>query len=400
MESGCVKTKRFAFIIVLAVFVIFASISKSPTSNSEYPSNSIRLLTTSQSDGAIEMTSNAEMAQESSSGVGTRNDPYIIENKVINSLDCVRISNTDAFFVIRNSEFSNGLYDNPGIVIIEFVNVEHGTIENCYIHGGDIGISFRGATDCHIVNSETYEAYDGILFDNSNNCTVVGSTSFGNAIGVMLANADYCDIINNSVYSNSARGIHLEAFSENNTIAGNEIGWNIDMNLLDNGVNTVFEDGIVFGNRWSDFNSSELYNIPGSGGTTDYFADLLIDISNPTLVGLQDTVVDVESTYEPLTWTATDYYHHQYQISIDGILEETGIWDGRPITFDLSSLNVGSYVIQLRVIDGAGNSASDAVSVTVISFILGGIGTELVMLASGATVVCFVIIVVVIKRLS
>lgn len=393
------KTKRLTFMLVLAILVLTASVSNSPNLSSDYSGDVTRLMTTSQYEQSIEITSNAELAEQSSSGVGTRNDPYIIENKVINAIDCVRISDTNAFFVIRNSEFSNGPYDIPGLTIIEFVNVEHGAIENCYIHGGEVGISFSGVSDCHVSNCVIYDAYDGILLDNSDNCTIADSRSFGNTMGVMLANADYCDIINNSIYSNNERGIYLEAFSENTTIARNEIGWNTNVNLLDNGVNTAFDDGILFGNAWSDYNESEDYIIPGSGGSIDLFADLLIDISRPTVIGPPDTVVDVESNDETLTWSATDYYHHQYQISIEGARIDGGIWDGGPITFDLSTLNVGTYVLTLTASDGAGNVATDEVTVSVISFILGGIGTELVMLASGVTVVCFIVIIIVIKRL-
>ena len=393
------KTKRLAFILVLTLFVVTISVGSTPEFYNDSSTHAIRLITTSQISGGYNIVGNSDLAIVSTSGVGTRNDPYIIEGLTITSDRCIRIVNTDAFFVIRDSEFT---YDANlgGTFAVEFSNVEHGTIENCFIRGGEAGIMFSSASDCHVINCETYEAYDGILLENSNNCTVVDSTSFGNTIGVMLANSDFCNIINNSIYSNSERGIHLEAFSENNTIAGNEVGWNIIWNILDNGLYTVYQDGIVFGNRWSDYNESEAYVVPGTGGTTDFFADSLIDISRPYLIGLLDTVIDVESSDSSLTWNASDYYHHQYHISIDGELVETGIWDSRPITFDISNLNVGTYIIVLTVIDGAGNSATDEVSVSVISFILGGIGTELVMLASGVTVVCFVIIMVIIKRLS
>jgi parallel beta-helix repeat protein len=364
--------------------------------------NSVRtrqLITPCQIVSSIEITSNAELAEDSSSGVGTRNDPYIIENKVIDSLDCVRISNTNAFFIIRNSRFSNGLYDNPGIVIIDFVNVEHGKIENCYIHGGEVGVSFRAVRDCHVNNCMIYDAYDGVLIDNSENSTIANSKSFGNTIGMMITNAQHCDIINNSIYSNSERGIYIEAFSENITIAGNNIGWNTNANLLDNGISTSFEKGFTFGNAWSDCNESEDYRIQGSGNTTDYFAELLLDATRPTLSGPPDTIVDIESDGETITWTAADKYHHQYQLSTEGGRIDGGIWNGDPIVFDLSTLDVGNYVLTLTVSDGAGNVASDVVTVSVISFILGGIGTELVLLASGVTVVCFLIVILIIKKI-
>jgi len=352
-------------------------------------------MTSSQLDDPIQITNNAELAEQSSSGVGTRSDPYIIEDKMIDSAYSIQVSGTSAFFVIRDSEFVHYPGTRP---VIEFVNVENGIIENCYVRGGNVGISFRDVTDCSIINCVTYDAFDGILIDNSNNCTVANCSIFGNTYGVISVNADYCDIINNSLYSNTNIGLQLEPFCENNTVAGNNFGWNRFMNLADYGANNVFDDGVV-GNAWSDYNSSEDYIIPGTGGSTDFFATLLTDTVNPTLFGRLDTVVDVESNEEVLTWMATDDFHYQYHISIDGDLVEDGMWDGRPITYDVSNLGVGTYFVNITVIDAVGNADTDEVTVSVISFILGGIGTELVMIASGVTVVCFVVIILIIKRL-
>jgi hypothetical protein len=101
-----------------------------------------------------------------------------------------------------------------------------------------------------------------------------------------------------------------------------------------------------------------------------------------------------------MTWTASDEFHFQYSIYVNDEFADGGIWDGRSVSFSLDYLTVGTYSIVLNVTDGAGNVGSDEVVVSVISFILGGIGTELVMLASGVTVVCFLVIILVIKRLS
>ena len=397
------KTKRLAFILLLSLFVATVSFSYAPPMFTDYSNEPNRLMTISQLDEPIIITNNAELAQQSISGVGTRSDPYIIEGKRINALEfppqyCLTIQDTTAFFVVRDSEFIYYPPERGGIHVVRFVNVQHGTIENCYVHGGEVGISFFNSTDCTIINCVTYEAYDGILLSSSDNCTVVDCNSFGNTIGAMLVNSDLCNIINNSLYSNTERGVHIEVLCEDNIIAGNEIGWNTNLNAIDNGVNTAYDDGVVFGNAWSDYNSSEEYTIQGSGDSADTFASLLIDTETPTVFGLLDVVLDVESNEKTITWIASDTFNHQYQVSIDGELAETGIWDGRSITISLSDLGVGIYNFLLHVIDGAGNIGTDEVTVSVISFILGGIGTELVMLASGVTVVCFIVIVLIIKR--
>ncbi|MGY5860633.1 MAG: right-handed parallel beta-helix repeat-containing protein [Candidatus Thorarchaeota archaeon] len=393
------KTKRIAFILILAIFVMTASVSNSPNLSSDYQDGAVHLMITGQLNDPIEITNNVELAERSSSGVGTRSDPYILEDLTINSTHCLQIRNTNAFFTIRDSTFTYYPTTRGGIYVVDFVNVEHGTIENCYIRGGDVGISFRNAIDCTIRSCITFDAHDGILLDNSDSCIIIDCKSFSNIIGVMLASSDNCGVINNSFYSNTNRGLQLEAFSENNTIAGNEIGWNVNVNLLDNGINTAFDDGVTFGNAWSDYNSSEDYAIQGTGGSTDIFASLLTDEVRPAVTEVLDKVVDIESIDETITWTASDNFHHQYLIAIDGALVYHESWDGGPITFSVGDLRVGTYFIELTVIDGAGNVQTDEVTLSVISFILGGIGTELVMLASGITVVCFVAIILIAKKI-
>jgi len=349
-------------------------------------------------DDPIVITNNAELAALSSGGVGTRSDPYIIEELDIESINCLTITDTTAFFVIRNSVFTHYSGGVGGVQTVSFSQVEHGTIESCYIRGGDIAISILESTDCAIIDCMTFGAYDGILLDSSFNCSIVNSRSFGNSIGAMLVRSSFCDIINNSIYGNTERGIHVEVLCENNTIAGNNIGWNTNANAIDNGINTEFTDGIVFGNAWSNFNESEDYDIPGSGNSTDYFARELIDGIAPVLYGRLDQVVDVESAGETLSWDASDNFHYRYEIYVDDIIHISEPWDGRSITLDLDEFDVGMYTLNLIVYDGAGNQASDEVILSVISFVLGGIGTELVMLASGVTVVCFIAIILVIKR--
>ena len=215
----------------------------------------------------------------------------------------------------------------------------------------------------------------------------------------MIVNSDFCNIINNSIYSNSERGVHVEVFCENNTIAGNVIGWNINLNAIDNGVNTTFTDGVNFGNEWADYVPTENYTIQGTGNSTDTFATLLTDSLRPIINEIPDFVLDVESNGETLTWTPNDRFHVRYQVFLNNYPLELGNWDGREITISLDDLELGTQTILINVIDGAGNVGTDEVEIIVISFLLGGIGTELVMLASGVTVAVFLIIVLIIKKM-
>ncbi|MHA1614537.1 MAG: right-handed parallel beta-helix repeat-containing protein [Candidatus Thorarchaeota archaeon] len=395
------KGKLLAFLIVLSLFVTVVSVGNPADSFVEEPRGPTRILNTSQTDSRIVISSNAELAEQSSAGVGTRSDPYIIEGKIINASTCVYIYDTTAFFVIRDSEF---IYDTSEFVpgetsSILLLRVEHGIIENCYIRGGDVGIEIRGSTDCSIIDSNVYDAYNGIVLDSSNNNTIVNCSIFSNTMGVMIFTSNFCSIIGTSIYSNSHQGVYVSIFSENNTIAGNSIGWNAFQNAQDNGVNTLFTDGVRFGNEWSDYNASEVYMIQGSGNSNDTFATQLTDSVRPIINDIADLIIEVDINGNTLTWVPSDRFHNRYEIILNNIVVEIGAWDGSAITFSLDGLDMGTHTIIVQVMDGAGNTASDEVVVSVMSFILGGIGTELVMLASGVTVVIFFLVIIIIKKL-
>jgi hypothetical protein len=216
---------------------------------------------------------------------------------------------------------------------------------------------------------------------------------------VVFQESEFCDILNNSIYDNSEYGIFIDLDSYNNSIHGNAIGWN-DRNVWDVGVNNSFDDGSSIGNFWSDFNASEQYLIPGTSGAIDAFAQHLNDSLNPGIIPLEDIAIDVETSGNTITWTVYDLYLVSYAILEDQEIALSSMWIEGDITHRLDHLTVGTHTITLVVYDAAGNADVDEVLVTVVSFLLGGIGTELVLFASGITVACFVIIILLIKRLS
>ncbi len=105
------KSKLLAFLLALSLFVTVVSFSSPTLSIFEESRNPNRIPSISQLDSPIEISNNAELAQNSSSGVGTRNDPYIIEGLSINAMNALYIHNTTAFFVVRDSEFTFDTWD-------------------------------------------------------------------------------------------------------------------------------------------------------------------------------------------------------------------------------------------------------------------------------------------------
>jgi parallel beta-helix repeat protein len=356
-----------------------------------------------QSHPSILIESNADFAAHGASGVGTPSEPYTFENFQISATEtCIEVRDTTAYFVILNCKLSTAEVTNP---VIRFLNVENGRIEQCDVNGGGNGFELNQAMNCSAIENVFYGCYNGLLFFNSANCTIAENKIHNNQVGVKLDWTEYCDILNNSVYSNFEFGIEIASNSHNNTCYGNSIGWNHvrsdgERNAIDNGEDNLFDDGSSIGNLWTDFNESESYQVYGNAATIDHYAGLLEDNIDPVIVPQDDTVIDVESVGNSLTWLVGDGFPAIFIVEDDDVQVISGVWNGDQITIDLDHFTIGIHAVTVTIYDGAGNEASDDVFVSVEYYILGGIGTELVMIASAITVASFVTIIFLIKKLS
>jgi len=104
------------------------------------------------------------------SGSGTENDPYIIENWDINasSADGIAIRNTTARFVIRNCHVHNGMAASKDGIYLD--NVSNGEVKNAAIENNRNGIHLlrsenNDVTRCNISNSSGM----GVVIENSSN---------------------------------------------------------------------------------------------------------------------------------------------------------------------------------------------------------------------------------------
>ncbi|MFX1274509.1 MAG: nitrous oxide reductase family maturation protein NosD [Promethearchaeota archaeon] len=182
----------------------------------------------------ISGTSGWSSAQSSgfvSAGDGSLDDPYIIENHVIDlqGVDGIglTIENSDEYFIIRNCVFKNiGSSASAGI---DMQNVKNGKIINnaCSYH---IGTGIYVGTRCQfIMVSGNIVNYNnrGIWVINATDNIITGNTAvLGNNIGIMVDDSDN-NIISSNTISNCQYGIYLSTFSENhcdnNVIVDNTI---------------------------------------------------------------------------------------------------------------------------------------------------------------------------------
>ena len=90
------------------------------------------------------------------------------------------------------------------------------------------------------------------------------------------------------------------------------------------------------------------------------------DVVNPTLDNPADIAFEYESTGQTVVWNPADSYPDSYRLYIDGAAEDSGSWNGTPISIELDGLEPGVYDYTLIVFDLALNPANDTVIVTVV----------------------------------
>ena len=353
----------------------------------------------------LQIDGNTELAATSSSGAGTDVDPYIIESlRITSAAWCIDIRDCTAHFVIRNCILDAEGF-NPNIVI--FTDVVNGAVIDCHIFGASNGIQFMNCADCRIEDCYIYSnSANGIYIYQSTECNIEQNLLYGNNKGIMFEGSTYCTVRNNSIYRNTFIGIEFEPYSHNNTVLENSIGWNalsgfgdIQINVRNNAPDNRFDDGISIGNRWADFNESRTYRVSGDYRENDTYASLYEDLLVPYVNSPLDTAIDIESNGNTLTWIASDEAPYQYTILLNHVTHYSEIWDGNEITISLDLLHQGTHNITLVLLDAGGNARMDSVLVTAVSFVFGGMGTELVMLASGITVVVFILLLALAKKI-
>ncbi|MBU4144229.1 MAG: right-handed parallel beta-helix repeat-containing protein [Candidatus Thermoplasmatota archaeon] len=189
-------------------------------------------------------------------GNGTVGNPWLIENLDIDgsafSQPGISISNTDAYFIIRNCAVHDTMGDNSGILLN---NVKNGVLVNSESYLNVVnGISIIGSSNIILENVSAHNSTgygNGIYIESSsnitisdadiatnfitgtyitlsNNITVTGSRFHdqnddagnpGFTIGLALENSNYCTVTGNEFYSDFW-GVYLYA-STHNEISSN-----------------------------------------------------------------------------------------------------------------------------------------------------------------------------------
>jgi len=202
-------------------------------------------------------------------GSGTELDPYIIEDLIVdgNLTDsCISISNSNAYFMIRNCTLLNSTSGGTSGGI-DLNNVTNGYIYRNYFYNHRNSAIYSGVSDYIIISENTLENHrHGIYIDGnyneilSNSIYGDGSGSgiviqgsyhdnliHGNIIehcwqGMFIWDADNNTFSSNTAFKNNQHGIALTNNADNNVISGN-IAQNNSLSgvIIENSVDNIIE---------------------------------------------------------------------------------------------------------------------------------------------------------------
>ena len=184
-----------------------------------------------------------------------------------------------------------------GIISSTYFNIHKS--KNCSISSSTIGktakiVSSEGTTILNCNFSNIAQANPSIYIETSNITKCVNNSIIACKGGILLYKSLYTDlitnwiesvedtgiivmnsqhgtIIGNSILGSKMKGIVLEHNSTNFEIYYNIIGWNTEGNVVDDGYDNIWDDGISRGNNYSDYVGSGVYHINGDAESIDHF---------------------------------------------------------------------------------------------------------------------------------
>ncbi len=153
--------------------------------------------------------SNSEFETNGWLGEGTEENPYRMEGiKIVNESVVVSISNTDAYFIIRDSNLTfTGLRGS----CVSFDNVMNGAIENCTIVSSFKGIEMNNSQTCKVLSN------------------IIGPCV---ALGIHLSSSSHMLVSHNEIMDITYRGTYVGSYdacialyrTDDTTISENIVG--------------------------------------------------------------------------------------------------------------------------------------------------------------------------------
>ncbi|MBD3405228.1 MAG: hypothetical protein GF411_03715, partial [Candidatus Lokiarchaeota archaeon] len=281
---------------------------------------------------------------------------------------------------IYNNTFTNN--EDYGLYVYDSDN---GVVENNTASQSINGFYLQNCINWTIFNNTAINNLDGFSFRFLNDSIAWNNTAEQNSnygfnllesfnvslqhsritnqgyTGILLMDTENCTIFNNLILENRF-GIYVDADSYYNLLYYNKIGFNSQLNALDQGTENMWHN-TSHGNYWSDLGSSSTYLIVGNAESVDlypYHLDYAPITNHP-----DDISYELGSTGNSILWEVADSDLDSYEIYQDGSLIDSGQIVGDSVSIDVSGLEIGSYNFTLFVNDTSGMSSTDTVFVDV-----------------------------------
>ncbi|MHA1741637.1 MAG: NosD domain-containing protein [Candidatus Thorarchaeota archaeon] len=207
-ESTCQFAKqwrhiyRWIAITVILLFVLGNTVScfnSTLTASPDTQRATVPCSVSQKPDPPIEILSDTDFVAQGWPGSGTKDDPYLIDGVLIASGDiCIRVANTTAYFVIRNSRLS-GMDEQGRGVVLE--NVAHGTVITCIFSNLTVGVSIDNSMECTIQSNALANLWDGMNARQCSDVAIINNTMMSGSgeHGVVLYECANCTVTENYV---------------------------------------------------------------------------------------------------------------------------------------------------------------------------------------------------------
>ena len=170
----------------------------------------------------------------------------------------------------------------------------------------------EGSDNCFVTDSYAH-GYNAIELSDCSSCTGINlarntiqahyfgiSSGFSNSLiedctiqychcGIALIDASD-NIIRSNYLSSNEYGLRIYTRSSRNQIINNTFLGNSLYNAYDSGSRNIWDDGIEYGNYWSDYTSGSYYEIAGQAGSVDRFP------LGPSIITTSTTTSSTSST--------------------------------------------------------------------------------------------------------
>ncbi len=178
--------------------------------------------------GYIRITSDRDFIRYEFPGSGTIDDPYLIENYVLNSIVdfAIYIESTTKCFVIQNCTLTS----IGDAIHLEFISNNGVIVRNNSITDSNIGIRLCSTSNIEIRdNLFLKNRYAGLELDSASNTSIVNNTILYSEFGIYMTrygNSVNCLFENNTCAYNYAHGIFFEHFTSYCTVKNNVFAYN------------------------------------------------------------------------------------------------------------------------------------------------------------------------------